>query len=177
MIPKKIHYCWFGKNPKSEKINFCIHSWKVYLPDYEIIEWNEDNFDINVNKYVKQAFDNKKWAFITDYVRAYALFNFGGIYLDTDVEITGNLDLFLKHGAFSGFEGRGFPFTALWGSEKQHKWPKKVLDYYENIDFNTNTNTIIVSEILKKEYSINVNRDELQIYNNDIYIYPSNYFV
>ena len=129
MIPKIIHYCWFGRNEKSEKIKFCMDSWKKYLPDYEIIEWNEDNFHINEIKYVNEAYDKKKWAFVTDYVRAYALYKKGGIYLDTDVEITGNLDTFLTHGAFSGFESKGYPFTALWGANKGHHWPKKVLDF------------------------------------------------
>jgi mannosyltransferase OCH1-like enzyme len=176
MIPKILHYCWFGRKPKSEMIKYCINSWKVYLPEYEIIEWNEEKFDVHKSSYVKQAYESKQWAFVSDYVRAYALYNLGGIYLDTDVEITGNLDVFLNHGAFSGFECVGYPFTALWGSEKNHYWPKKVLDLYEKLNFSTKTNTLIVSEILKEDYGINVNKDEIQEYNNDIFIYPSNYF-
>ena len=86
-IPKTIHYCWFGKGQKSELMLKCINSWKKYLPDYEIIEWNEDNFDINSNEYVKEAYENKKYAFVTDYVRLYVLLNYGGIYMDTDVEV------------------------------------------------------------------------------------------
>ena len=86
-IPRKIHYCWFGGNPKSEVILRCIESWKKYLPDYEIIEWNESNFDIHVCKYVEQAYERKKWAFVSDYCRIWALNAQGGVYFDTDVEV------------------------------------------------------------------------------------------
>ena len=79
-IPKTIHYCWFGRGKKPKIAKKCIKSWKKYLPDYEIIEWNEDNFDINSNLYVKQAYEAKKYAFVSDYVRLYALYNYGGIY-------------------------------------------------------------------------------------------------
>lgn len=87
MIPKTIHYCWFGGNPKSKLVEKCIKSWKKYCPDYEIIEWNEKNFDINCFDYVKEAYEAQKWAFVTDYVRIWALNTYGGVYLDTDVEI------------------------------------------------------------------------------------------
>lgn len=94
-IPKTVHYCWFGKGKKSKMVNKCMESWKKYLLDYKIIEWNEDNFDINSNLYVRQAYEAKKYAFVTDYVRLYALYNYGGIYLDTDVEVLKSLDEFL----------------------------------------------------------------------------------
>ena len=100
-IPKIIHYCWFGGNPLPELAEKCIESWKKYLPDYEIIRWDENNFDFNINDYVKEAYENKKWAFITDYVRLYAMYNYGGIYMDTDVEVLKSLDCFLIHPAFS----------------------------------------------------------------------------
>ena len=80
MIPKKIHYVWVGGNPKSKDIERCIKTWKKHLPDYEIIEWNENNFDINSNQYVKKAYEHKKWAFVSDYIRMYAIYNYGGIY-------------------------------------------------------------------------------------------------
>ncbi|SDL86403.1 glycosyltransferase family 32 protein [Chryseobacterium taihuense] len=176
MIPKIIHYCWFGGNEKSEKIKFCMESWEKYLPDYEVKEWNESNFPINKHKYVQQAYSEKKWAFVTDYVRAYALFEEGGIYLDTDVEVTGNLDVFLNHGAFSGFESKGYPFTALWGARKGHYWPKKVLNFYDTIEFVNETNTVYVSRILESEFGINSQSEVIQNFENDIFIYPSNYF-
>lgn len=87
IIPKKIHYCWFGGNPKSKIIEACIESWKKFLPDYEIIEWNESNFDIHICKYVEEAYERKKWAFVSDYCRIWALYQHGGVYFDTDVEI------------------------------------------------------------------------------------------
>ena len=91
-IPKIIHYCWFGKNEKPDIVIKCIDSWKKILNEYEIIEWNEKNFKIDSNKFVKQAYDSKKFAFVSDYVRVYALYNYGGIYLDTDVEVFKSLD-------------------------------------------------------------------------------------
>lgn len=176
MIPKKIHYCWFGNGKKSDLILACMLSWEKYLPEYELIEWNEGNFDVNINSFVKQAYEEKKWAFVSDFVRAYALNKYGGIYLDTDVEITNTFDEFLTHGAFSGFEKKGLCFTAVWGSSKGHYWSKKVLDFYENIEFNNQINTNIITDILEKDYGIDKNKDDLQVYNDDIYIYPSNYF-
>ena len=86
MIPKKIHYCWFGGNEKSKLAKKCINSWKKYCPDYEIIEWNEENFKKNKNAYTRYCFENRKWAFLSDYVRLWVVANFGGIYFDTDVE-------------------------------------------------------------------------------------------
>ena len=95
MIPKKIHYIWFGKGEKNERVQKCLESWHKYLPDYEIIEWNEDNFDINFNDFTKQAYDNKKWAYVSDVARFWILYNEGGIYMDTDVEVYKPLDEFL----------------------------------------------------------------------------------
>lgn len=176
MIPKKIHYCWFGGNPKSKLIEYCISSWKEYLPDYQIIEWNEKSFDTNINPFVQKAYENKKWAFVSDYVRAYALYEFGGIYLDTDVQIKKNLDIFLKHKAFSGFESKGAPFTALWATEKSHPWAKLVLEYYYNQEFSEKTNTEIVSTLLKDHFFVDPMKDEIQHLKEGITIYPSSHF-
>ena len=104
MIPKKIHYCWFGRGPMPELALKCLNSWKVNLPDYELIVWNEDSFDITTNQYVKEAYESRKFAFVTDYVRLYALYHYGGIYMDTDVEVLKPLDNFLNHKAFTGCE-------------------------------------------------------------------------
>lgn len=177
MIPKIIHYCWFGGNEKSDFILRCMESWKINLPDYEIVEWNETNFNIDSNIFTKEAYSKKKWAFVSDYVRAYALYNFGGVYLDTDVEIRHSLDFFLQHDAFTGFEEVGFPFTALWGARKEHNWPKKIIDYYDAVDVFTNrTNTKIVSDFLINFYKVDPNLDEIQNLEDGICIYPSNYF-
>lgn len=178
MIPKIIHFCWFGKNPKTELVNYCIDSWKRNLPDYEIIEWNESTFDLeNTNVFVKEAYVNKKWAFVSDYVRAYVLYNYGGIYLDTDVEIKHNLDRFLGHSAFSGFEGIGFPFTALWGAQKKHIWTTKVLEYYDSLNsFEFKTNTVIVTDLLVEEFGADPYNNSIQYLREGVVIYPSHFF-
>jgi len=177
MIPKKIHYCWFGGGKKSLLIEQCISSWGKFMPEFEIIEWNESNFDISINAYVEAAFKSKKWAFVSDYVRAFVLYNYGGVYLDTDVEIRSSLVPFLNHGAFSGFEKKGFPFTAVWGAKKQHSWVKHVLEYYNNQKkFSLQTNTQIVSKILIEKYKVKVDQDVLQKLKDDVYIYPASFF-
>lgn len=105
MIPRKLHYCWFGRNPLSPLAKKCIKSWEKYCKGYEIIEWNEDNFDLSVMPlYVRQAYEAKKWAFVTDYVRLKVVYDHGGIYMDTDVEVLRSLDDLLQFDAFFGFE-------------------------------------------------------------------------
>lgn len=104
MIPKIIHYCWFGGNPLPKDATKYIASWKKYFPDYEIKEWNESNFNVNCCPYVKQAFEEKKYAFVSDYVRFYVLYHYGGIYFDTDVEVIRNMDHIINTGNFMGFE-------------------------------------------------------------------------
>ena len=106
MIPKVIHYCWFGKNELPEDAKRCIASWKKFCPDYEIIEWNETNYDVRKNKYMSDAYDEKKWAFVSDYARIDIIYNYGGIYLDTDVELLRPLDELLKDKMFCGWESR-----------------------------------------------------------------------
>ena len=95
MIPKVIHYCWFGGNPLPDEAKRCIDSWKKYCPDYKIIEWNESNYDVNSNEYMKAAYNEKKWAFVSDYARVDVVYRYGGIYMDTDVELIKPLDKFL----------------------------------------------------------------------------------
>lgn len=104
MIPKIIHYIWFGGNPLGEKELAYIESWKRFCPDYEIVRWDESNFDVTQNQYCYEAYKAKKWAFVSDYARLWILVNYGGIYMDTDVEVVKPLDSFLVHDAFSGFE-------------------------------------------------------------------------
>lgn len=104
MIPKKIHYCWFGRGEKPKLAVKCINSWKKHCPDYEIIEWNEDNFDVNMNGYTRMCYEQKKYAFLTDYARLIIINQCGGIYFDTDVEVIRSLDPLLEHRAFFGFE-------------------------------------------------------------------------
>ena len=104
MIPKTIHYCWFGRGEKPKLAQQCIASWKKFCPDYEIIEWNEDNFDVNRNGYTRMCYEQKKFAFLTDYVRLVVVAEHGGIYFDTDVELLRPLDQLLAHPSFFGFE-------------------------------------------------------------------------
>ena len=104
MIPKVIHYCWFGRNPLPELARKCIASWRKYLPDYEIKEWNEDNFDVNIIPYTAEAYAQKKYAFVSDYARFWILYQYGGIYFDTDVEVIRPLDDIIARGCFMGFE-------------------------------------------------------------------------
>ena len=157
MIPKTIHYCWFGGNPLPKSAEDCIRSWEKHCPDYEIIEWNETNFDIDSNLYTKQAYENKKWAFITDVVRLYALYNYGGIYMDTDVEVIKPLDCFLHHHAFSGFEDPENIPTGIMAAEKGHPLFKRLLEYYDNRPFVVNgepdltTNVTTITKLLLTE--------------------------
>ena len=104
MIPKVIHYCWFGGNPLPKSAQKCIASWRKYLPDYEIKEWNESNFDVNIIPYTAEAYKAKKYAFVSDYARFWILYKYGGLYFDTDVEVIKNMDDIIAKGAFMGLE-------------------------------------------------------------------------
>ncbi|MCP4482885.1 MAG: glycosyl transferase [bacterium] len=134
-IPKIIHYCWFGKGEYPEIVKCCMSSWQKKLFDYQFIKWDEDNFDINSNTYVKEAYQAGKYAFVADYVRLYALYTCGGIYLDTDVEVLKNFDYFLTDTAFLGFEVKGALQTAVIGSTKEHKFIQDLLGVYQNKKF------------------------------------------
>ena len=113
MIPKTIHYCWFGRNPKPKLAEKCIASWKKYCPDYEIIEWNEDNFDITMNGYTRMCYEQKKYAFLSDYVRLLVVAEHGGLYFDTDVELLKSPDFLLEQDAFFGFETAEYVASGL----------------------------------------------------------------
>lgn len=134
-IPKVIHYCWFGGNPLPELTVKCIESWKKYCPDYEIRCWDEKNFDLNCCEYVRQAYDAKKWAFVSDYARLYAMVTEGGIYMDTDVEVVAPLDRFLEHKAFSGFENEHSISTGIMACEKGFPLFEQLLHEYDTIPF------------------------------------------
>lgn len=178
MIPKKIHYVWVGEKPKNRDIKKCMKTWKKHLKDYEIKEWNETNFDINSHPFTKSAYESKKWAYVSDYIRMYALYTEGGIYLDTDNLVLDDLTKFLKDSAFVGFENKNYPYTAAFGCEKGHPLVKKVLEYYEGkmFEFDSNdqmkaVNTKIVSDILIKEFGCKINNKE-QFLKEGIHVYP-----
>lgn len=151
MIPKVIHYCWFGGNKKTKIIKKCIKSWKKYCTDYQIIEWNESNFDVNCNAYCKAMYEQKKWAFLTDYVRLKIVYEYGGIYLDTDVKLIKPLDPLLAYSAYMGFEDDEYVATGLgFGAEKGHPFIKENKEYYDGLfDFQEiRTCPVITTELL-----------------------------
>lgn len=166
MIPKKIHYCWFGRNPLPPKALACISSWRKYLPDYEIIEWNEDNFDINSIKYTGDAYASGKYAFVSDYARFKILYEQGGIYFDTDVEVIKPMDDVIDAGPFMGFElnpdsnSKQYPCGAVaaglgLGAEPGMPLYKQIIDYYSTAQFTTGLKSVTVvyhvSQLLRKE--------------------------
>lgn len=135
-IPKIIHYCWFGDKKIDKKTENIINEWKNKFPDYQFVLWNEENFDISKNTFTKFAYSNKKWAFVTDYVRIYALQKYGGIYLDTDVKIIKNFDLYLRLDGFMSLESSSSLCTAVIGAKKNNPSLLKILNYYNNLDIN-----------------------------------------
>ena len=180
MIPKIIHYCWFGRGKMPELANKCIASWKKYCPDYEIVEWNEDNFDISCCDYVKEAYENKKYAFVTDYVRLYVMYNYGGIYMDTDVEVVSSLDPYLQHQGFSGFESEIYIQTAIMAGEKGYSLFEEILSYYKERHFlkedgslDTQTNVITITALLKEKGFIP--NGKFQVIDG-FALYPRDYF-
>ncbi len=180
-IPKIIHYCWFGRGEMPELAVNCIASWHKYLPEYEYRLWNEDSFDISSNRFVKEAYHNKKYAFVADYVRLYALYHFGGIYMDTDVEVLKPLDDFLVYPAFSGFEVEDSIPTGIMGAEKGSAWAKRELAYYDNLSFimpngafNMKPNVQIITEHAL-HFGFNPN-NEFQIINSDFAVFPKDFF-
>lgn len=181
MIPKIIHYCWFGRNPLPPLAEKCLASWKKYLPEYEIVEWNEDNFPTDDFIFAKQALENRKFAFVSDVCRLYAMEKMGGIYMDTDVEALGSLDAFLHHNAFSGFENADFVPTGIMASEKGGVWVKELLGYYDNRPFvnedgslDTLSNTFIITDMMvKKGFVMNNTYQEIEDY---AAFYPNDYF-
>lgn len=182
MIQKTIHYCWFGSNPLPKLYQKCIKSWKKYCPDYEIIEWNEDNYDLSsAPLYVRQAYEAKKWAFVTDYVRLHVVYEHGGIYMDTDVELIKPLDPLLQYNAYFGFEDGMHIATGLgFGAVKGTPILREMMDDYLDIpfvlpdgSFDTKTcpvrnTTILLSHGLQQN-------DSKQILEGDILILPSIY--
>ncbi len=180
MIPKIIHYCWFGGNPLPKDVTNYIDSWKKYCPDYEIKEWNESNFDIHSNGYVEQAYNAKKWAFVSDYVRLYSIYHFGGIYMDTDVEVRKPLDEFLKYEGFTGFQSYRSPLTGTMGCCKGNEIIGQVLKDYQNRQFikedgklDLTTNIIPFKKIvLQHGFEL---KDIFQEH-EEFAIYPSEYF-
>lgn len=178
-IPKIIHYCWFGGKPKPQLILNCIESWKRFCPDYRIIEWNEDNFDIHSSTFVEEAYQAGKWAFVADYVRAQCLLQYGGIYLDTDMEIIRPIDPLLNRAFFAGFEVRDTVAAGVIGCEKDSAVIQRYAEYYRGKHFFRNdikdatTSPVVITEILT-EKGLKLNGRKQFV--SDCMIYPKSTF-
>lgn len=177
MIPKIIHYCWFGRGEKPAMVNKCIESWKKHCPDYKIIEWNEDNFDVYQNPYTKYCYDNKKYAFLSDYVRLLVVYREGGIYYDTDVELIKPIDSLLNNKAFVGFEINEFVNTGIgFGAEKNNSAIKLMINEYDKLLDGENGTVgcpILNTEAIKK---IGLKLNGETQYLGEITVYSSDYF-
>lgn len=181
MIPKIIHYCWFGGKEKPEEVLRMIASWKKHCPDYQIKEWNETNFDIHLNRYCEEAYQQKKWAFVSDVARLWALVHEGGIYMDTDVEVVRPLDPLLDQQAFIGFEGTQWIGTSLMGAEPNNAFLSAFSEEYHHRNFmlsdgslDLTTNVRIWTKLLKENYGLVLNGKKQQV--GDFMIYPTDYF-
>ncbi len=194
MIPKKIHYCWFGRGEKPKLAQKCIASWHKYCPDYEIIEWNEDNFDLDANPYTRWCYDNRKYAFLSDYARLLIIGDYGGFYFDTDVELIRPLDDLLDNEFVISFENGAYVETAVLGAQKGHPFAKLMADFYidypfktKNGKFNATPSTPIWTHFLKKHYGLKLKNEtqnlsridgvddsKVTVFQND-YFCPINY--
>ena len=181
-IPKIIHYCWFGGNPFSKMEKECIESWKKFCPDYEIMRWDESNVDLSESPYAQEAFANKKWSFVSDYVRNVVIYKYGGIYLDTDVKLIKSLDDLLELKAYAGIEDPWTVNTGLgFGSEKNNPIVKEFISDYltmSYLDENGDVNGIIQPELTTKvlvKHGFKLYQNEKQQVEN-FTIFPIDYF-
>lgn len=192
MIPKVIHYCWFGRNPLPESAVKCIESWRNYMPDYEIKEWNEDNFDVNIIPYTAEAYSVGKYAFVSDYARFWILHRYGGVYFDTDVEVIKPIDDIVAKGAFMGVEVMckvvpedlvGYPMVAPglgMGAPAGIGFFEKIMDYYKGQHFLREDGTIIEGTVVSHTTRLLVKEGLQKIpdiqHVADVWIYPEDYF-
>lgn len=179
MIPKVIHYCWFGRGEMPKLMQKCIKSWSKYCPGWKVVLWNEDNFDVNSTIWTKEAYQARKFAFVTDYVRLKVLYEQGGVYMDADVELTQSIDRFLEHEAFSGFESKTTAPTGIIAAQAGQKVIKRWLDYYTDRPYlidgepNMDPNVSFMTADLKSNGLIM--NDSLQNIDGMV-IYPQTYF-
>lgn len=181
MIPKIIHYVWLGPKEKPEEVINCINTWKKYMPDYEIKEWNENNLDIKMFKYSEVAYDNKMWGFVADPLRIWLLYEYGGIYLDTDIEVYKSFNDLLDNRLFVGVEQPHYFSNATIGAEKGNELLKEIIEEYKHKEFvlkehwwDYETGPMIVTDVLSKY----VDRDSMEYQVNDkLKVFPKKYFV
>lgn len=176
MIPKTIHYCWFGGAEYPDAVKEYMDTWGKVMPEYKQVLWDDGKRVPYEPDCIKEAAEIGKWAFVSDYYRALALHEQGGVYMDTDVEVFKPFDEFLKHKAFTGFESHWWPFTAVWGSEVGHQLARDMLDFYHSAQFNWETNTKIASDLISYKYRINREKDEKQLGSFGLAVYPSTHF-
>ncbi len=182
MIPKKIHYCWFGRGEMPQAAKDCMASWKKYMPDWEYKLWNEDNFDVHCNAYCSEAYKAGKYAFVSDVARLKALHDDGGLYLDTDVEVFRSFEPLLHHHAFAGFEGckRVLVATCVMASEPGTEWVKEQLSYYNDRHFilpdgsQDHTTNVLYMTTRMRENGFVQNGKEQEY--KDLHVFPVDYF-
>ena len=197
-IPKIIHCFWFGGGKKPQLIEECFSTWKKYLPEYKIVEWNENNFKVEEFDFVYKAYKDRKWAFVSDYTRLWALYKYGGIYLDTDMEILKPLDDLLNNSSFGGLEDNQIAF-GIWGCKKGDRFIGEVLKYYNNLnydDYKDNLNDLAIPIHLTKvarengykevenkliyakevDDEVNCNNGDVKYFLDNVAIYPKEYF-
>lgn len=179
MIPKTIHYCWFGRNPKPKLAEKCIASWRKYCPDYEIIEWNEDNFEVDKYPYARYCLNNQKYAFLSDFVRLVVVAEYGGIYFDTDVELIKKPDSLLKYEAFFGFENNEYIASGLgFGAENGHATVLKMIEEYDSLNIGNEVFELKGCPILNTSALVKMglkqNGKEQEV--SGAHIFPAEYF-
>lgn len=180
-IPKIIHYCWFGHNEKPEAIKACMESWQKYLPDWEIIEWNEENYDVHKIPYTSDAYNLKKWAFVSDYARCDVLYQYGGVYLDVDVEFIKLLpEEYLEYRGFCGFEGSGEIGPGLiWGMQKGDKLLRTIMESYQTEHFQYAPDGIyktVNTRFTAIMQEMGLQKNNLRQTVDGIVVFPSEYF-
>ncbi|NJJ41647.1 glycosyltransferase family 32 protein [Paenibacillus apii] len=174
-IPKIIHYCWFGGKEKPKSIQKCMNTWGN-LKGYEIMEWNESNVNFELHPYLKRAYELKKYAFVSDYIRLKVLYEIGGIYLDTDIEIKKDLKEFEKHSFFIGFMFDSLLGTALIGSEKGSKVVEGLLKRYDSLEFKEEANNNLFTKYFLEEYNNFRLNNKYQMLEEGVVIYPKEFF-
>ncbi len=183
MIPKVIHYCWLSGDPIPEKLQRCMDSWKKFLPDYEFVLWDLERFDIKTSQWVKEAFEARKYAFAADYIRLYAVYNYGGVYMDMDVEVVRPFDDLLASPYILGLESEKGVEAGVFGAERYSLFLKKILSYYERRSFLKEDGTFdmrplpsVLFEILTDNYVLRErNSVGIPLDSSMMYLFPSDY--